>query len=308
MQAMVLLTEKTPSGRSKSWALHRWGLLSQKMEQPTLHQPWAQRSIVRKWFWLPPQAGPAPVAEWEKPLARPFSVQGTIWQTQPCRRQRGQWGLPCPANRCGGAYEYADRGQSWLAATTPPISHPCPNSDDQGKPAERRPSWNAISSCLRTYGVPSKCGDWITGLLPWYSPPGGAPDLFFQIPWPGCSKVNPFLLGPQASWGYQNQLGAGIWHLRCSGRRGCVAFPSSRGLNTTGEALCWGQNPPVWQSWGELTRQVHLPPKHHLNFAIFSSFSLGSGVYVVIHSSENQCTTAQLSMVNPQNRTLSERS
>lgn len=58
-------------------------------------------------------------------LARPFSVQGTVWQTQPCPAV-GTVGAAQHSQPVWGAYEYADRGQSWLAATPPSPTPPPP--------------------------------------------------------------------------------------------------------------------------------------------------------------------------------------
>lgn len=93
------------------------------MEQPTLHQPWARRTMVRKWFWLPPQAGLVPVAEWGKPPARPFLAQGTVWQTQPWGSTEDSGGCLAQPTGAGGLMNMQIEARAgWL----PPLPSPTP--------------------------------------------------------------------------------------------------------------------------------------------------------------------------------------
>lgn len=107
----------------------RWGVAPQKMEQPTLHQPWAQRTMVGKWFWLPPQAGLVPVAEWGKAWPAPSQCKAPSDRPSPAQ-QWGQWGLPSTANRCGGLMNMQIEARAgWLPPPHLPPPHPRPNSD-----------------------------------------------------------------------------------------------------------------------------------------------------------------------------------
>lgn len=82
---------------------------------------------------------------WAREAFCPFSGQGTIWQLALLRTPALETERPAYHSQpVWGTYEYADRGWSWLAA--PPHHVPAPPQlSCPEKPAQRGPSWNAIS-------------------------------------------------------------------------------------------------------------------------------------------------------------------
>lgn len=201
MEGMVLLTEKTPSGWSGPVLFSQVGRATPGTGAATQPQSWSD-------FGFPASSPGRPGAcGWVREASHLFSVQGTIWQTQPCcsHWHWGQWGLPSAANQCGGGYEYADRGQSWLAA---PLPSPTPTPSQMSRKASSERTFlkcHLFCPCLRIHGAPWYFENELPSFAHYTGLQQGAPDLGFQILQRVSSKVNIFLLTPHASWGYGNQ-------------------------------------------------------------------------------------------------------